>query len=82
MASFAKEIQKIKHEFELRKKRDNLTVSAVARAAGVDRITIYAVLNGGRVRDGRTYLPTLDSVLAVADVLDLRLRVGRKGRTA
>ncbi len=82
VTDFGKEINKLNRTFELRKKRDNLTVSALARASGRSRITVYTVLKGGRYRKGKLILPTLDSVMAVAGALGHEIRVGRKRKTA
>lgn len=73
------EIAKIRKTFDSRKKRNGLTVSAVARAADCSRVTVYVVLNGGRYRNGKKVRPSMASTLAVAAALGLQVRVGKKG---
>jgi DNA-binding phage protein len=75
---FGKEIAKINQAFKIGKKNENLSISEVARRAKCSRDTVYSVLAGGRKRPGGRVFPTLDSVLAVADALGLRLRVSRR----
>lgn len=78
LTHFGKEISKIKKEFELQKLRDDLTITAVAKKADLDRSTVYTVLNGGRYRNGVMRYPTIECVLAVANALGLRLRISRR----